>query len=948
MKRFGLKKKKYAGKVKAHQTTPQAASSSQSAEAHRAEITNQLWLASSKLDFEGVKTALALGADTAAVDNTGNTALTQFCAAGFTNAKNAAASRDVALDLLAHGADPNAVSSKGHAALTLLCSKGFKTAETAAASRDVALQLLAHGADAGVVSKNGDTTLTLLCGLGFKTAETAVASRDVALQLLAHGADANALTKKGNTLLSLLCTWGFRTSGCAAASREVALELLAKGANPNAVNDKENPPLIWLCSEGFKTAETAVASRDVALQLLTQGANAGVMTKDGNTTLTLLCVEGFKTAETTAASRDVALQLLARGANANAVTKNRNTALASLCYWGFRTSERAAASRDVVLQLLAQGANVNQVTNKGSTTLTTIAEFGQGPAAIDIAKHLILKGVDVTHIKEGKTAENYAREQGNIEMATLIANAQRGVMPEPSPIASASAQDTAQQASLTTSSEHSPAPSAPQDCATVLHAYTAKATDQLSAASGEILTVLEKFDTGWWRCQQGTLVGLVPGSYLQMVKPTSSADSPAPLPPSVHAPSASSSSAAASTPTLQHDNSGLNALGQMTVSLTINHQELSFGRKLGEGGFGEVVQGTWRQMDVAIKRLHMKQMSAEALADFKNEAAIMAQLRSPHTVTLFGITLSPEYTMVMECMPRGALCDVLHSSEPLPWATRQQIALDMSLGLSFLHHERMLHRDLKSMNVLLDNHFHAKLADFGLSKIKQESNTTSAKGQSVGTVAWKAPELFKRGCKYTSECDVYSLGMTLWELASRKIPFADANDNGEISVWVLQGEQETIPADTPDGIKTVIQACWSSQADQRPSADKVVELLKASAPTAPLQQPATSPAPGYQFHSNRGRGQAVPGRPLLQASGDQGTRGGYQLHSTAVSSRGVRGRGDRGYQLNSNVDAGQGAQGQAGFFSPRGRAGYQMNSGAPTASADLTNAGPSQARGGYR
>jgi ankyrin repeat protein len=846
------------------QTTPGTADSSATASENRQQLSKKLLEASSKLDFVEIRTALAQGADVnGATSSDGNTALTFLCKKGFDTHDRilAESSRELVLQLLDKGANPHAMDNSGKTALILLCSKGFNTA-SAETSRDVALQLLARGADAKAMDEGGQTALLLLCYTGFRDAERAAASREVALQLIAYGADPRAMDSGGFTALMGLCLFGFTTAECAATSRDVALQLLAYGADAKAVGGYGVTALQVLCENGFSTAGSAKTSREVVLQLLAQDANVKAVDDDGRTALTHLCSNGFSTTESSAVSREVALQLLARGTDAKVVAKN------------------------------------------GLTALLAIAQSGQGPAAIDIAKHLILKGATLTDKKTGKTAEEHAREQGNFKLATIIANAQRGIVPQPIPnairITEHDSASIAHQAPPATSSEHLPAPSAPLGRATALYAYTANAADQLSVDSGKTLTVLEKFDTGWWRCQQGARIGLVPGSYLQIIK-TSSTDSSAPilppLPPKDHAPLANSSSADASTPTLHRDNSGLDALGQMTVSLTINHQELSFGRKLGGGGFGEVVQGTWRQMDVAIKRLHMKQMSAEAMADFKNEAAIMAQLRSPHTVTLFGITLSPEYTMVMECMPRGALYDVLHSDEPLPWLTRQQIALDMSFGLSFLHHERMLHRDLKSMNVLLDNHYRAKLADFGLSKIKQTSNTTTATGQSVGTVAWKAPELFKRGCKYTPACDIYSLGMTLWELASRKLPFADANDNGEISVWVLQGEQETIPTDTPDGIKTVIQACWSDQAEQRPAAGRVVELLKANAPTVPPQQPSTSPAPGYQFRSSATRG--TPGR------------------------------------------------GRPGLFSPHGRAGYQMNSGALPALPDKPNGAPSHAHG-YR
>jgi serine/threonine protein kinase len=328
----------------------------------------------------------------------------------------------------------------------------------------------------------------------------------------------------------------------------------------------------------------------------------------------------------------------------------------------------------------------------------------------------------------------------------------------------------------------------------------------------------------------------------------------------------------------------LDDAGGMQISLTIPYSRLTFGRKLGNGGFGEVFLGEWRHTEVAIKKLRIKDMSPKILAAFKNEARIMARLNSPHTVRLYGITLSPEYTLVMEYLPKGSLYDVLSTEKALPWSMRSQIALDMSIGLAFLHTENILHQDLKSLNVLLDNQYRAKLADFGLSKIKRESSrTTSVPVQSVGTLPWKAPELFKRGPKYNAACDMYSLGMTLWELSSGKLPFADAQDNDQIVAWALQGEQETIPAETPEYLKATIQACWSLVPTRRPTATQVVSALKTGGKTGPATAGESIPA-GYQVHSETQSVNTDPNYPLHtpQAGSSSESTGGYSLDSASL------------------------------------------------------------------
>jgi serine/threonine protein kinase len=263
-------------------------------------------------------------------------------------------------------------------------------------------------------------------------------------------------------------------------------------------------------------------------------------------------------------------------------------------------------------------------------------------------------------------------------------------------------------------------------------------------------------------------------------------------------------------------------------------------KELGKGGCGKVYLGTYRQVAgyVAIKELFINHAPAETVKEFENEAGVMEKLRSDYLVKFYGYTLSPKYCLVMEFMPEGSLYDLLHSKKPLDWGIRYQISIQMSLGLEYLHDRNILHRDIKSLNVLLKNG-QAKLSDFGHSKIKLASNSSHSISK-VGTVRWKAPELFERRAKYTDKSDIYSLGMTFWEIASRKIPFSDAEDNSVVSVWVGQGEREDIPEDCPKKFASLIFSCWKGQgpkADKRwlgnpsdrPTARQITDYLRSNA-----------------------------------------------------------------------------------------------------------------------
>ncbi len=260
----------------------------------------------------------------------------------------------------------------------------------------------------------------------------------------------------------------------------------------------------------------------------------------------------------------------------------------------------------------------------------------------------------------------------------------------------------------------------------------------------------------------------------------------------------------------------------------IEYTELKYDKELGRGGFGIVYQGTWRFQDIAIKELAANKLSDETVEDFKNESHIMMQLHSDYLTRFYGYCLSPRYCLVMEYLPKGSLYGVLHSKQTLDWGMRLQIATDIACGVAFLHKENILHRDIKSLNVLLTENMRAKLCDFGLSKVKNETKSVSTKNSS-GTVAWMAPELFTRKGKQTQKSDIYSMGITFWEVASRKRPFEDAADPAIISTWVTKGARDDIPQDCPKKLASLIRFCWEGDSAKRPQAEQVVTYLKSGA-----------------------------------------------------------------------------------------------------------------------
>ena len=267
-------------------------------------------------------------------------------------------------------------------------------------------------------------------------------------------------------------------------------------------------------------------------------------------------------------------------------------------------------------------------------------------------------------------------------------------------------------------------------------------------------------------------------------------------------------------------------------SLEIPYQELEFGKPIGEGGFGQVFKGTWRYESVAIKQLHGTNYNETAIQELKSELGIMARMRSNHILHVMGYSIEGNhYCLVMELMPKGSLFDLLQSTVSISWHERYQLAKDISIGLNHLHHEGILHRDLKSMNVLLTNDNRAKLCDFGLAKVKTSTRSqtrtmkTNTGEKSVGTLSWMAPELFGLKPKYSKASDIYALGIVFWELAARAVPYEDAGDEQIIINSIRAGEREDIPHETPPQFAKLIEDCWSQKPADRPEVEKVLQQL---------------------------------------------------------------------------------------------------------------------------
>jgi len=239
----------------------------------------------------------------------------------------------------------------------------------------------------------------------------------------------------------------------------------------------------------------------------------------------------------------------------------------------------------------------------------------------------------------------------------------------------------------------------------------------------------------------------------------------------------------------------------------------------------QVYSATFRRETVAVKVLGDVAISSATKKQFEQEIDVCYAMRSRYVVNFFGACTGGEnLALVMEYMVGGSLFDLLSGKTKLPWALRIRMIEEIARGIAVLHTNRptILHRDLKCANVLLDQEYHCKLADFGLAIAK--ASTKSKTQASAGTISWMAPELMTLKPKYSTASDIYAFAMIMWEVATRKVPFEEAH-NDMVRCCVLDGEREEIPTGCPGCYTDLMQKCWAQNPEERPDIDGVLQAI---------------------------------------------------------------------------------------------------------------------------
>ncbi|KAL0016897.1 hypothetical protein SO802_003966 [Lithocarpus litseifolius] len=256
----------------------------------------------------------------------------------------------------------------------------------------------------------------------------------------------------------------------------------------------------------------------------------------------------------------------------------------------------------------------------------------------------------------------------------------------------------------------------------------------------------------------------------------------------------------------------------------IDPSSLTYEKKIVSVSFCDLYKGTFCYQDVAIKVLRAEHMNENMQREFTQEVIMMRKIQHKNVVQFIGAcTRPPSLCIVMEYMSGGSIHDFLHKQKRVfTHLTLIRVAIDVSKGMKYLHHNNIIHRDLKAANLLMDGNGVVKISDFGIARMQAQSGVMTAE---TGTYRWMAPEVIEHK-PYDHKVDVFSFGVLLWELLTGKLPYEQLTPLQAAVGVVQKGLRPIIPKQTPQKLGELLERCWQQDPSSRPEFAEILEILQ--------------------------------------------------------------------------------------------------------------------------
>ncbi|XP_049335299.1 mitogen-activated protein kinase kinase kinase 7 isoform X2 [Astyanax mexicanus] len=311
----------------------------------------------------------------------------------------------------------------------------------------------------------------------------------------------------------------------------------------------------------------------------------------------------------------------------------------------------------------------------------------------------------------------------------------------------------------------------------------------------------------------------------------------------------------------------------------IDYADIEVEEVVGRGAFGVVCKAKWKGKDVAIKTIESESERTAFIVELRQ----LSRVNHPNIVKLYGSCDNP-VCLVMEYAEGGSLYNVLHGAEPLPHYTASHAmswCLQCAQGVSYLHGMKpkaLIHRDLKPPNLLLvAGGTVLKICDFGTACDIQTHMTNNK-----GSAAWMAPEVFE-GDNYSEKCDVFSWGIILWEVITRRKPFDEIGGPAFRIMWAVhRGTRPPLIKNLPKPIESLMTRCWSKDPSQRPSMEEIVKIMMHLMKYFPgSEEPLQYP---YQYSDEGQSNSATSTGSIVDYTSTGNRNDGSMDHSTSAGS----------------------------------------------------------------